>query len=91
MCVCVCLKYTCTVFAATACRPSRRIRAVFAIVTAWSNNSCLSDTHPCQNICQHTQQVATAHLESIATKWDFNPQEVEPLVQTCMTTLSSKV
>jgi T-complex protein 1 subunit epsilon len=36
-------------------------------------------------------QVATAHLDSIATKWDFSPEEVEPLVQTCMTTLSSKV
>jgi T-complex protein 1 subunit epsilon len=36
-------------------------------------------------------KVATAHLESIATKWDFNPQDIEPLVQTCMTTLSSKV
>uniref|UniRef100_A0A383W8E2 T-complex protein 1 subunit epsilon n=1 Tax=Tetradesmus obliquus TaxID=3088 RepID=A0A383W8E2_TETOB len=36
-------------------------------------------------------KVATAHLDSIATKWDFSPEEVEPLVQTCMTTLSSKV
>lgn len=36
-------------------------------------------------------KVATAHLESIANKWDFNPQDIEPLVQTCMTTLSSKV
>lgn len=36
-------------------------------------------------------KVATAHLEAIATKWDFNPSDTEPLVQTCMTTLSSKV
>ncbi|KAF6254930.1 chaperonin complex component [Scenedesmus sp. NREL 46B-D3] len=36
-------------------------------------------------------KVAIAHLDSIATKWDFSPEEVEPLVQTCMTTLSSKV
>lgn len=36
-------------------------------------------------------KVATAHLEKIATKWDFDPKDTEPLVQTCMTTLSSKV
>lgn len=36
-------------------------------------------------------KVGTAHLETIATKWDFDPKDIEPLVQTCMTTLSSKV
>lgn len=36
-------------------------------------------------------KIATAHLDSIATKWDFAPEDTEKLVQTCMTTLSSKV
>jgi T-complex protein 1 subunit epsilon len=36
-------------------------------------------------------KVATAHLDKIATTWEFNPSDTEPLVQTCMTTLSSKV
>eukprot|EP00878_Enallax_costatus_P021356 GHUV01022605.1.p1 GENE.GHUV01022605.1~~GHUV01022605.1.p1 ORF type:complete len:471 (+),score=91.86 GHUV01022605.1:319-1731(+) len=36
-------------------------------------------------------KVATAHLDTIATKWDFSQDNLEPLIQTCMTTLSSKV
>ena len=36
-------------------------------------------------------RVAIDNLEAIATKWDFDGENVEPLVQTCMTTLSSKV
>lgn len=36
-------------------------------------------------------KVGISQLESIATKWDFDPKDTEPLVQTCMTTLSSKV
>ena len=36
-------------------------------------------------------RVATAHLDSIATTWTLDAADVEPLVQTCMTTLSSKV
>jgi len=36
-------------------------------------------------------KVAISHLESIGTKWDFDAKDIEPLVQTCMTTLSSKV
>jgi T-complex protein 1 subunit epsilon len=36
-------------------------------------------------------RVAIANLEAIATKWDFSKDDIEPLVQTCMTTLSSKV
>lgn len=36
-------------------------------------------------------RVATDNLDRIATQWDFDRENVEPLVQTCMTTLSSKV
>lgn len=36
-------------------------------------------------------KVATDNLDKIATKWEFDTANVEPLVQTCMTTLSSKV
>ena len=36
-------------------------------------------------------KVATENLDAIATKWEFDRENVEPLVQTCMTTLSSKV
>ncbi|GBF89734.1 T-complex 1 subunit epsilon [Raphidocelis subcapitata] len=36
-------------------------------------------------------KVAIDNLDSISTEWDFNGEDIEPLVQTCMTTLSSKV
>lgn len=36
-------------------------------------------------------RVATDNLDKISTAWDFDKENVEPLVQTCMTTLSSKV
>lgn len=36
-------------------------------------------------------RVAIENLEKIAHAWDFDKDNVEPLVQTCMTTLSSKV
>jgi len=36
-------------------------------------------------------RVATANLDAIATEWTFDKEDIEPLVQTCMTTLSSKV
>lgn len=35
--------------------------------------------------------VATSNLDAIANNWTFDKSDVEPLVQTCMTTLSSKV
>jgi hypothetical protein len=34
---------------------------------------------------------AVDHLESISTKYEFSATDIEPLVQTCMTTLSSKM
>ncbi|MFQ6640616.1 hypothetical protein Gotur_016918 [Gossypium turneri] len=36
-------------------------------------------------------RIAVEHLERIAQKFDFGPTNIEPLVQTCMTTLSSKI
>ncbi|KAG8493083.1 hypothetical protein CXB51_010414 [Gossypium anomalum] len=36
-------------------------------------------------------RIAVEHLECIAQKFDFGPTNIEPLVQTCMTTLSSKI
>ncbi|KAK6922321.1 Chaperonin Cpn60/GroEL/TCP-1 family [Dillenia turbinata] len=36
-------------------------------------------------------RIAVEHLEHIAHKFDFGPTNIEPLVQTCMTTLSSKI
>jgi hypothetical protein len=36
-------------------------------------------------------RVATANLDAIAEEWAFDENNIEPLVQTCMTTLSSKV
>ncbi|KAG8475493.1 hypothetical protein CXB51_032311 [Gossypium anomalum] len=36
-------------------------------------------------------RIAVEHLEHIAQKFDFGPTNIEPLVQTCMTTLSSKM
>lgn len=35
--------------------------------------------------------VAVNHLEHISQKYDFSASEIESLVQTCMTTLSSKM
>ncbi|GJR10270.1 TCP-1/cpn60 chaperonin family protein [Tanacetum coccineum] len=37
-----------------------------------------------------SSRIAVDHLESIADKFDFSATNIEPLVQTCMTTLSSK-
>ena len=36
-------------------------------------------------------RIAVDHLERIARKFDFSEANIEPLVQTCMTTLSSKM
>lgn len=36
-------------------------------------------------------RMAVEHLEKIAQKFDFSSTNIEPLVQTCMTTLSSKM
>uniref|UniRef100_F6GVJ8 T-complex protein 1 subunit epsilon n=1 Tax=Vitis vinifera TaxID=29760 RepID=F6GVJ8_VITVI len=36
-------------------------------------------------------RIAVEHLEHIAQKFDFGVTNIEPLVQTCMTTLSSKI
>lgn len=36
-------------------------------------------------------KVAVAHLDSISQKFEFSRENIEPLVQTCMTTLSSKM
>ena len=36
-------------------------------------------------------KAATEGLDNIATKFEFNLNELEPLIQTCMTTLSSKM
>jgi len=36
-------------------------------------------------------KVAISKLESIATEFEFGREKVEPLIKTCMTTLSSKM
>lgn len=36
-------------------------------------------------------RIAVEHLERIARKFEFGTSNIEPLVQTCMTTLSSKM
>lgn len=36
-------------------------------------------------------KVATEQLDKIKTRFDFSKEDIEPLVKTCMTTLSSKV
>ncbi|RYQ83148.1 hypothetical protein Ahy_B10g101769 isoform A [Arachis hypogaea] len=36
-------------------------------------------------------RIAVDHLENIAKKFEFGPTDLEPLIQTCMTTLSSKI
>ncbi|KAJ4798353.1 T-complex protein 1 subunit epsilon [Rhynchospora pubera] len=36
-------------------------------------------------------RIAFDHLEKISQKFEFGPDNIEPLVQTCMTTLSSKI
>ncbi len=36
-------------------------------------------------------KVAVARLDSIAESFDFTADDLEPLVRTCMTTLSSKM
>ncbi len=36
-------------------------------------------------------QVATDNLAKVANSFEFSRENYEPLVQTCMTTLSSKV
>ncbi|KAG5534745.1 hypothetical protein RHGRI_022757 [Rhododendron griersonianum] len=36
-------------------------------------------------------RIAVEHLERIANKFEFSATNIEPLVQTCMTTLSSKI
>lgn len=36
-------------------------------------------------------RIAVEHLEKIAHKFEFGKSNVEPLIQTCMTTLSSKM
>eukprot|EP00475_Leptophrys_vorax_P012053 TRINITY_DN18497_c0_g1_i1.p1 TRINITY_DN18497_c0_g1~~TRINITY_DN18497_c0_g1_i1.p1 ORF type:complete len:537 (+),score=68.63 TRINITY_DN18497_c0_g1_i1:153-1763(+) len=36
-------------------------------------------------------KVAAAHLDAIAQRFEFGRDDVEPLVETCMTTLSSKI
>ena len=36
-------------------------------------------------------RIAVDHLEHIAQKFDFGEKNLEPLIQTCMTTLSSKM
>ncbi|PWA72056.1 TCP-1/cpn60 chaperonin family protein [Artemisia annua] len=38
-----------------------------------------------------SSRIAVDHLESIADTLDFSATNIEPLVQTCMTTLSSKI
>ncbi len=39
----------------------------------------------------HPRQVAADNLSKIATRFEFSREHYEPLVTTCMTTLSSKV
>ncbi len=36
-------------------------------------------------------KVATGNLEAIKSKFDFSKDDIEPLIKTCMTTLSSKM
>lgn len=36
-------------------------------------------------------RIAVDHLEHVANKFEFGPANLEPLIQTCMTTLSSKM
>lgn len=36
-------------------------------------------------------RIAVEHLELVAQKFEFGESNIEPLVQTCMTTLSSKM
>ena len=36
-------------------------------------------------------KVATANLERIKSKFEFSKDDIEPLIKTCMTTLSSKM
>ncbi|CAG9467080.1 unnamed protein product [Pedinophyceae sp. YPF-701] len=36
-------------------------------------------------------KVATEHLEAISTTFEFSAEDIEPLIKTCMTTLSSKI
>lgn len=36
-------------------------------------------------------KIAAAHLDEIAQKFEYSMEDMEPLVQTCMTTLSSKI
>ncbi|MCO5561855.1 hypothetical protein L7F22_015480 [Adiantum nelumboides] len=36
-------------------------------------------------------KIAVEHLSNIAQKFEFSSSDIEPLVQTCMTTLSSKI
>lgn len=36
-------------------------------------------------------KVAVGRLEEIATEFAFSKEDIEPLVRTCMTTLSSKM
>ena len=36
-------------------------------------------------------KIATDHLDEISQKFPFDAVNIEPLVQTCMTTLSSKM
>ncbi|MFS8029137.1 putative chaperonin Cpn60/TCP-1 family, TCP-1-like chaperonin intermediate domain superfamily [Helianthus anomalus] len=41
--------------------------------------------------CTRVSKIAVDHLEKIAHKFDISATNIEPLVQTCMTTLSSKI
>ena len=36
-------------------------------------------------------RIAVEHLERVANKFEFDESNLEPLIQTCMTTLSSKM
>ncbi|KAG4170426.1 hypothetical protein ERO13_A12G146300v2 [Gossypium hirsutum] len=49
--------------------------------------------HPIRNAegYEMASRIAVEHLEHIAQKFDFGPINIELLVQTCMTTLSSKI
>lgn len=40
---------------------------------------------------ERASKIATQHLKDIADKFDFDKSDLEPLIQTCMTTLSSKI
>ncbi len=42
-------------------------------------------------MCVLRPQVSTDNLAKIANSFEFSRENYEPLVQTCMTTLSSKV